>query len=232
MSLSSVRLHNRSREPNVNIQDAYAYKLGHGSPRDTHVIEMVLKFFWRCEMPTWLFVTIMVGLIALGIFASMQVSAHRRAQSNILLQLNNVPGFSPSQTLLKTDFISSVCFGLSIDATSNQLCLILNQPGKLMPFSSIRDAEVLVDGHIKVNAVGISFGALSVGEAKATTKIKSVVLRVLINDPSMPRFDIPFIEMGHMGPSDGNAAIAEAEYWRDTVKAVVGSAQNNEVRFT
>lgn len=178
-------------------------------------------------MLDWFLWLIVAVLVVIGVVGSMSVSAQRDAKAAILQHIQSVPGFSPSKTVLKSDFVSSTCLGVSIDTTSNQVCFSVNQSVLVVPFSSIHDAEVLVDGSVDVRAVGASIGAISVGEAKATAKIKSVVLRILTDNPNMPRFDVPFIEMGHMGPSDGSEAIAEAEIWRDTMRAIIARSKRS-----
>lgn len=181
-------------------------------------------------------IVIVVLLSVIGVLGTLAIRADRRLMKGRALMLNEIEGFNPEQTLLKSTGCAHT--GISIDSTSKQVVLIVNETFALLPFSDVIAAEIITDGEtvtrvsrssqvagmavggLLLGGVGAVVGGLS-GTRTSTQKIKQVILRITVNNVDYPVHDIGFVEHGYMGATPGDLALAEASRWVGLLKVVM-----------
>jgi len=184
----------------------------------------------------WLVALLVLAAAAIWGFSQ---SAKQAAQKRSLEEkLRGLPGFVPQRTLIKTSMKTMQPRGISLDGASQQLCVIVGESLRVIPFSSVIETSVIVDGGTitkasrSSQALGVAVGAVLGGGVGAVigglsgathTKqnIKNVTLRVVLNDLNYPIHDIDFMEMTNNGKTLGLIALPEAEEWHTVLKVIV-----------
>ena len=177
-------------------------------------------------------------ILLLRYFFKLKVSTH----PNLLDQLNNLPDFHPEKTLIKHPYDQMIAMGICLDGSSKKICLIQGNTLTVKPFTDIVEAQIVVDGTTitktsrSSQAVGMAVGAALggglglligglTGSKSTSTQVKSVSIKLLINDLKFPVHEIKMIELLSTGKTPIDIALKEAEEWNNIFKIVLFQAK-------
>lgn len=171
--------------------------------------------------------------------------ARKDQEESLSAKLNDLPNFSPKKTIIKYN-VMNLPNGLSIDDTTKQVCLIRNGELILKPFSSVIECQTVIDGKtitktsrgnqalgmVVGGVIGGGLGVLIGGLTASTSeqkKIKSVSIKLLFNDLSLPYHEFSLIGVSDAtGYEPLSVALRDAEEWENILKIVL--FQSNEER--
>lgn len=178
-----------------------------------------------------------IGFVILGFAGNAQMA---KAKDELKDRLGALPGFCPSQIILKSaEITSNKQNGIAVDNESKQIALILKDEPKLYRFEDVIACEAIIDGQTitksaRMNQLGkAALGGLLFGGAGAIVgalggrkeeykKVKQVSLKLLLDDLENPTFIINFAEFGN--PKPMNEVAKEAQQWNDLFKVIISHA--------
>jgi len=153
---------------------------------------------------------LVIVLLILAIAGFAMISGQARKKQELQTRLQALPGFTPQRTLIKTGVSTAIPKGISIDPASQQICLIVGDTLRPGPFSTVIEAEIVIDGKTVTKtsrgsqAVGIAVGAalggglgaviggLS-GSTTTSQQVRNVFLRLVLNNLDYPIHDVEFV---------------------------------------
>jgi hypothetical protein len=186
----------------------------------------------------WVFVYLVMGLPIVALFVlTRNKNKVREAPRDFLAEkiasLHKVDGFTPA--IVHKGFVTS--YGLALDPASDQFAIAI--PGhepRLYHFSQLIAAEVEKDSETitttrgkasmkgaavavaLVGPLGLLMGAKTTSTSRDRTTMKSLILKLYVNDLYTPCFDIPFL----LAPGfQTEAAIKEIDQWYGRFRTIL-----------
>ena len=187
---------------------------------------------------TWVIVVMVVMIIA-AVFQSIGISNKQKSMETQLARIHN---FRATQKVMGADGNT----GLAIDEHRKSVCLINNrQKNVSLRFCSYKDllsSEVFEDGitvtktvrssqvggallgGLVLGGVGAIIGGLS-GKTQTSGKVKSIDLRLTINDTKGPLHNVNFlVSETEKNNSIYQSAIQQARHWHGLIEILIKRA--------
>ena len=191
---------------------------------------------------TVLIIAVVFGLLV-GIGNAVATSGRKKKLS---VGIASLPDFSPTYQFSGSDGMA----GLAVDDHRHKICLIRTigaaVTNKIVDYKEILSVELFEDGAsvtktsrssqiggalvggLALGGVGAIIGGLS-GKKITTGKVKSIQLRLIINDTRSPLHDVAFMNVeGNKGGLIYNAAMGQARHWHGLVEVLINRADAEE----
>ena len=194
----------------------------------------------------WVLLIIIVSFlwgVAEYIIKSKVVSSKKKDMEE---KLEALPNFSLTQKIMGNNGNT----GLAIDEERKKICLINSEPTdvtlRTITYRDVLASEIFADGEtvqktarasqiggvliggLALGGVGAIIGGLS-GTSRASKKVKTVDLRITINDTKRPLHDINFMDL----ETDKNGivyklAMDNARHWHGLIAILIKIADNDD----
>jgi len=158
-------------------------------------------------------------------------------------EIKTIPDFLPSQEVMGTDGLS----GIAVDINQSKICLIKNSTmitKRVIGYRDIISVELFEDGDsisktsrtsqiggalvggVLLGGAGVLLGGLT-GSKRTSSKIKTIDLRILVNDPVAPLHDIKFLNFESKKDSFSyKNAINSARHWHGVLEVLIKRADS------
>jgi hypothetical protein len=192
------------------------------------------------DIAIWIVLPVVLGIVAIGFAITL---AGMRSKVNALVTA--LPGFQANRKTFGEDGLQ----GILIDENARKVCLTAVGPPpwvKVFEYRDILAVEILEDGQsltktirtsqaagailggLLLGPVGALAGALTAGK-KTVNKVRSVDLKIVVNDSSRPVHVVKFLQ----GECDRTSfvygsAIAEAREWHGLLMVLIEQADREE----
>lgn len=189
----------------------------------------------------WVAIIVVVSLVIV-IVQVIVVSNKQTAMKN---KVERLPNFSSTQEVMGCNGES----GIAVDDRRRKICLITNRQTvsqRVLSYKDIISVELVEDGAtitqtvrssqiagavvggLMLGGAGAIIGGLS-GKSKTSGKVKSVALRVTVNDSLAPLHEVKFL----LGESKKDShlytsAITRARHWAGVLEVLIKQADSDE----
>jgi hypothetical protein len=191
---------------------------------------------------TMLIIAVVVGVL-IGIGNLMLISDRK---SKIAGGISALENFTPTCQITGCDGMS----GLAVDESRHKVCLIRSVgstvTNSIVDYKDLLSVELFEDGFsmtktsrssqlggallggLALGGVGVLVGGLS-GKTTTKGKIKTVQLRLVVNNTQSPLHDVTFMNIeGNKGGFVHNAAIQQARHWHGIIEVLINRADADE----
>ena len=198
------------------------------------------------------FSTILILAVVVGSLIGIANVVAANSRKNQLAQMvAELPDFAANHQVIGSDGFA----GLAVDEGRKKICLIANSCGvaasqRIVDYRDILSAELFEDGFsvtktsrssqlggaliggLALGGVGAIIGGLS-GKTVATGKVKSIQLRLVVNDTQSPLHDVTFMDVeGNKPGIIYNAEIAQARHWLGLMDVLIKRADEEDCANT
>lgn len=191
-------------------------------------------------MGFWGWVLIIIAVVV--IIAVVDAYNTNKRNQKMGTRLTSLPDFTPTQQVMGCNGAS----GLAVDEPRKKICLITPISHRILSYKDVISAELFEDGAsvtktvrssqiggaivggLVLGGVGAIIGGLS-GKTETSGKIKSISLRLIINDTNAPLHDVFFMNVE--SKKDGfvyTQAIQSARRWYGIVEVLIKRAEAEE----
>lgn len=187
-------------------------------------------------MVFWIIMGVAAILIIFGVYNLQQNKTKKDAA---LIALKNIPDFNTDVSILKIGRSGTGLKGIAFDNQKKKFALLqTNGSYTVYDFKALIGSEIIIDGKtttktnrssqlagavvggVILGGVGAAVGAMT-GSKREEKKIKSVKVKILVDDLTNPSYLIDFIEDTSTGSTFPAVASAEAEKLNDILKVIL-----------
>ncbi|MEE2025048.1 SHOCT domain-containing protein [Alkalimonas mucilaginosa] len=188
-------------------------------------------------------VLFLIAAVVIAIF-QLQMTAKRKEKMEKRLKIQ--PNFKPTQKIMAENGLA----GIAIDENSKKICLIDNSgphvTTRTFSYKDVLSCEIFSDGDsitktyrtsqaggalvggLLLGGVGAIIGGLS-GSKKNIEKVKTIDLRIVVNDTNKPTHDVNLMDIETKKNSFiHKAAMEKARHWHSLVAVLIKRADEED----